>query len=195
MAINYYIVDTETTGTKAGYHEITQVSIIRASDRVQLNKYIRPEFPERTSQDALTYTGRTMADLDKGDSKEAVVQICNDFFFEDGCEPEDRCIIGHNIVVFDKKFLYALWGSVGKPFPANLWLDTIPYIKAFIRAKGLTEKKFNLNLSCELVGIKPKEGAHNAVTDTQNNYLLWEALKKEGLPSLPHIKRFAHVLE
>jgi DNA polymerase III epsilon subunit-like protein len=195
MAINYYILDTETTGTKHGYHEITQIAIIRASDRVQMNKYIKPQFLDRVSPDALTYTGRTMADLEKGGTKEEAVQLCNNFLKEDGADPEDRCIIGHNIFVFDKRFIHYLWGSVGETFPANLWLDTIPYTKAFIKAKGLTSKKYSLNIACELVGVTPKEGAHNAVSDTQNNYLLWEALKKEGVPSLPHIKRMAHVIE
>lgn len=194
MAINYYVVDTETTGLKSDYHEVTQISIIRCSDRKQLNKYIKAEFPNRATPQALEYTNRTIEDLNKGGTKKEAVDICNSFFDEDGGTPEERCIIGHNIVNFDKKFLYQLWQDCGSIFPANLWLDTLPYIKDFAKQRGLDAKKFNLNAALELVGLKPKEGQHNAITDTQNNYLLWDKLKKEGIGHLPHVKRFAHSL-
>lgn len=192
MAINYYVVDTETTGLKSDYHEVTQISIIRCSDRKQLNKYIKAEFPNRATPQALEYTNRTIEDLNKGGTKKEAVDICNSFFDEDGGTPEERCIIGHNIVNFDKKFLYQLWQDCGYVFPANLWLDTLPYIKDFAKQRGLDAKKFTLNAALEIVGLKPKEGQHNAITDTQNNYLLWDKLKKEGIGHLPHMKRFAH---
>jgi len=192
--IQYYMLDTETNGSKsAGYwHEITQISIIRCSDRVQLNKYIRIEHPERTSIDALTYTDRTMEDLDKGDPKKDVVDFCNAFFEADGKTPEERCIVGHKIIAFDKRFLHSLWESLGYIFPANLWLDTHTYVKDFVKKNGLGKQKLDLESSLILVGGKPKEGSHNAVIDTQNNYMLWDKLKKEGIPAVSHIKRFAH---
>lgn len=178
MNIHYYVIDTETSGTKSGWHEVNQISIIRCSDRFQLNKYIKAEYPERVNPNALKYTNRVYADLLKGDSKEYVVNFCNDFFNEDGATPEQRCIIGHNIWNFDRKFLQEMWASVNQEFPANLWLDTIPYIKSFMKKKGLTETKHNLTLACQMVGVNPKPGAHNAIVDTQNNYLLWKALKE-----------------
>jgi DNA polymerase III epsilon subunit-like protein len=194
MSIEFYIADTETTGTcsKNNWHEITQISIIRCADRVQLNKYIKPEHPERTNYQALAYTGRTMKDLEKGDDKKIVVDFCNDFFSKDGKTPEERCIIGHNIISFDKRFLHALWEELGYTFPANLWLDTLPYVRDFAKKRGLDEKKFNLERALEIVGAKPRPGAHNAIVDTQNNYILWDKLKKEGISALPHMKRFAH---
>lgn len=200
--IQYYILDTETTGTKADYHEITQISIIRCSDRRQLNKYIKAEFPKRASPDALRYTNRTMADLYKGDDRGEVVEFCNKFFEEDGVAPEFRCIVGHSIWSFDKRFLHAMWASEKKEFPANLWLDTIPYIKEFMKKKGIDSKKFNLNYSCEVVGLKPRPGAHNAIVDTQNNYKLWKALTEtHQIPTISTkdgtslIKRAAHTLD
>jgi len=192
--IEFYTLDTETNGCKsAGYwHEITQISIIRCSDRQQLNKYIRIEHPERTSMDALSYTNRTMEDLEKGEHKKTVVDFCNSFFESDGKKPEDRCIVGHKIISFDKRFLHALWESLGYTFPANLWLDTHSYIKEFVKKNNLGKQKLDLESSLILLGAKPKEGSHNAMIDTQNNYILWDKLKKEGIPALSHIKRFAH---
>lgn len=195
MTIKNYIVDTETSGLKCGFHEITQISIIRCSDRRQLNKYIRAEFPNRANAQALSYTGRTIADLYKGDSKKEVVDFCNKFFDEDEGTPEERCIIGHNIVNFDKKFLFQLWEDCGYTFPACLWLDTIPYVKAYAKQNGIEAKKFNLEAAMGIVGKKARKGAHNAVVDTQNNYILWDQIKKEGIAPIHHIKRFAHEVE
>ncbi len=190
---HYYIVDTETTGTKDSYHEITQISIIRCSDKKQLNKFIKAEHPERTSEQALTYTGRTMADILKGGPKEDAVEICDKFFLEDGATPEQRCIVGHNIISFDKRFLHALWSSVGKEFPANIWLDTLPYIKAYSKQNNLNEKKFTLENALRIVGATPVAGEfHDAKIDTRNNFLLYEALTKSGVAPVPYMKRFAH---
>lgn len=192
--IKYYIVDTETTGLTPGYHEITQISIIRCSDRKQLNRYIKAQYPKRVNPVALEKTDRTYSDLFKGDSRGEVVEFCNNFFNEDGTDPEERCIIGHNIIKFDKGFLHELWGGEGLEFPACLWLDTMSYIGAWKKMKGLTTRKSNLNWSLEALGITPRPGGHNAVIDTQNNYILWDQLKKKNLPALPHMKRFAHKL-
>ena len=181
--IEYYILDLETNGTssKNYWHEITQISIIRCADRVQLNRYIKPEHPERTNPQALEYTGRTMADLEKGDPKRVVVDFCNEFLKKDGKTPEDRCMVGHNIISFDKRFVHALWDDLGYVFPANLWMDTLPYVKDYAKRAGLDEKKFSLERAVEIVGATPRPGAHNAVIDTQNNYILWDKLKKHGV--------------
>lgn len=193
--IQYYVLDTETTGVKPDYHEITQISIIRCSDRKQLNRYIKAHHPERVNSVALEKTNRVYSDLFKGDSRKEVVEFCNNFFLADGTEPEERCIIGHNIIKFDKPFLHKLWKGEGYEFPANLWLDTMLYIGAWKKRQGLTTRKSNLNWSLEALGITPRPGGHNAVVDTQNNYILWDKLKKEGLPAVPHMKRFAHRLD
>lgn len=202
VQICYYVIDTETTGTKVDYHEITQISIIRCSDRFQLNKYIKAEFPKRANPEALKYTGRTMADLYKGDNRKDVVEFCNNFFEEDGVTPEFRCIVGHSIWSFDKRFLHSMWAAENKKFPASLWLDTIPYTKEFMKKKGIDNKKFNLNKACEVVGVTPRPGAHNAVVDTQNNYKLWKALTEtHQVPTISTkdgtslIKRAEHILE
>jgi DNA polymerase III epsilon subunit-like protein len=190
--IHNYIIDLETTGVKTNWHEVTQITIIRCSDRNQLNKYIWPKFPDRTSPDALKYTGRTMQDLYKGEPAEDVVKACHEFILQDGAQPEGRCIIGHNILSFDKRFLHALWEECDLVFPANLWLDTIRYFRAYLKKKGIKDRKTNLNHALEVLGKKPRPGAHNAIVDTQNNYILWNALKKEGVPNISLIKREAH---
>jgi DNA polymerase III epsilon subunit-like protein len=187
--LNFYIVDTETNGLRAGYHEITQLSIIRCSDRHQLNKFIRAEFPNRTDPRALTATGRVMADILTGISKKEAIESCEAFVNEDEATPEHRCFIGHN-VSFDRRFLQKLWLTEGKEFPAVCWLDTMQCAKLYMTLTlGLEKPKKGLQDALKNCGLKPRTGAHNAISDTQNTYILREHMIKQGFDFLPHIKR------
>jgi DNA polymerase III epsilon subunit-like protein len=191
--IVYYIIDLETTGLKAGYHEPTEIGIIRAADRVQLWRNIKCEFPERASFDALAITKKTIADLERGFTKEQVVDECEKFFNEDGLTPAHRCIVGHNIFSFDKRFLHALWEMLGKEFPAHLFLDTIPMIRHYAKQIGLVKPKVNLHASLDIVGVKKLYDAHNAKVDSRNSYLLWKDLiDNKKIDHLPFIKTAIH---
>jgi DNA polymerase III alpha subunit (gram-positive type) len=193
MSIEYYIIDTETTGLSEITNEVTEISIIRCSDKNQLNRFIKCEHPETVNKKALEVTGRTMQDLLKGDPKESVVKDCNEFFEKDGLQPENRCIVGHNIVTFDKKFLFALWEKCGLIFPANLWLDTLSYISAYAKRENLPKKRMNLVESMVALDLNPKtKNIHTAKIDSQNNFYLYQGLKKTGIPQVEIMKRFAH---
>jgi DNA polymerase III epsilon subunit-like protein len=198
----YYVIDTETTGLKAGYNEMTEIGIIRCTDRVQLWRLIKCEYPERANFDALAITKKTMADLEKGYDKEAVVAECEKFFIEDGLTPAHRCIVAHN-AAFDRRFLHALWESCGKEFPAHLWLDTIGLTKEFLKqvdqsqikiAKTATGKvSTQLHACCDMVGINKISEAHNAKVDSRNTYLLHRNLIEEKkIDHLPLIKAAIH---
>jgi DNA polymerase III epsilon subunit-like protein len=190
--IIYYVLDLETTGLSAKDHEINEISIIRVKDKVQLTKHVRCEYPERASFDALRITNKTIADLDNGISKEEAISIVEKFFQQDGLSPEFRCIIGHNIIAFDKKMLFALWEKCGKEFPAHLWMDTMHMTKQHAKNAGIVKPKVNLQASCDMLQIKKVAGMHNAKSDTRNCYLLWEKLKESNIDYLPFIKTFAH---
>ena len=199
----YCVIDTETNGLKANYHTMTEIGIIRCTDRVQLCKNIKCETPERSSFDALAITKKTLADLEKGHKKEIVVEECERFFAEDGLTPAHRCIVAHN-APFDRKFLHALWESCGKEFPAHLWLDTMSLTKQFIKdsgidvdckMKGLPKPKVNLHAACDLVGIKKLSDAHNSKVDSRNTYLLHRQLVEEKKVNyLPFIKTAVHTI-
>lgn len=207
--LQYYVIDTETTGLKSGYHEMTEIGIIRCTDRVQLWRQIKCVYPERANFDALAITKKTMADLERGHDKEAVVLECEKFFAEDGLTPAHRCIVAHN-APFDRKFLHALWESCGKEFPAHLWLDTISLTKEFLKnadESQLTIVKTptgrvstQLHACCDMVGIKKISEAHNAKVDSRNTYLLHRQLvskKAEGgleVDYLPFVKTAIHAV-
>lgn len=193
IMLQYYVIDTETTGLKADYHEMTEIGIIRCTDRVQLWRQIKCGYPERANLDALRITKKTMADLENGHDPQIVIEECEKFFNEDGLTPAHRCIVGHNIFSFDKRFLFAFWQNVGKVFPATLWLDTIPMTKQYAKNIGLIKPKVNLHAALDICQIKKFSDAHNAKVDSRNTYLLWKNLMEEKkIDHLPFIKTAAH---
>ena len=202
--LQYYVIDTETTGLKSGYHEVTEIGIIRVTDRVQLWRQIKCVYPERANFDALAITKKTMADLERGYDREAVIAECEKFFAEDGLTPAHRCIVAHN-APFDRKFLHAMWEASGKEFPAHLWLDTIQLTKEFL--KNADESQLNivktptgrvstqLHACCDMVGSKKLSEAHNAKVDSRNTYLLHRNLIEEKkVDYLPFIKTAVHAV-
>jgi DNA polymerase III epsilon subunit-like protein len=201
--LKYYVIDTETTGLKANYHEMTEIGIIRCEDRVQLWRQIKCVYPERANFDALAITKKTMSDLERGIDQVAAVEECEKFFAEDGLTPAHRCIIAHN-APFDRKFLHALWEQLGKEFPAHLWLDTMSLTREFLKisgieaehkVKGLKKPPVNLHASCDWVGIKKLSDAHNAKVDSRNTYLLHRALiEDKKVDYLPFIKTAIHTV-
>lgn len=207
MGIKYYICDTETNGLRAAnrFHEVLEIGIIDYDTKVHLYENIKCEQISNSSFDALKITGKTLADLEKGKLKEEVVEKVMRFFEQDGLTPAHRCIVGHNIIPFDKKFLHALWESCGIAFPANLWLDTISLTQEYIKksdpntlnitktATGRISK--TLHAACDMLNIKRLSKAHDASNDSKNNYLLFKRLMEEGIDHLPHIKTFIHSFE
>lgn len=191
--LTYYCIDTETTGLKPGWAEITQISIIRNSDRHQLSLYIRPEFPERASEEALRKTGRTQADLYRGDSKLKAITAIDNFLSQDGLTPAHRCIIGHNCN-FDQRFVHALWEEHEKPFMADLWANTQALAREFAKKNGIPKPKLTLGASLQMLSIKAAPGEHEAVADARNAYLLWNKALDLGLDHLAVIKNIPHTI-
>jgi DNA polymerase III epsilon subunit-like protein len=190
----YYCLDLETTGLKAAFHEITELSILRAEDRVQLSKQVRCLNPQNASFDALRITGKTIGDLSKGISSTELVEEVEFFLAEDNATPAHRCLVGHNIVSFDKKFLWHLWEMQGKRFPFDMYLDTLHMAKAYAKKQQLIKPSLKLGNACDLFGIKKAQGEHAAKADTRNTYLLWKKLM-ESMDHLEFIKQIPHLIE
>ena len=204
MSLLYYVIDTETTGLKSNFHEMTEIGIIRCTDRVQLWRQIKCEYPERANFDALAITKKYLSDLENGCSKEEAVAAAEKFFEEDRASPAHRCIVAHN-AAFDRKFLHALWEQCGKSFPAHLWLDTISLTKEFLKTADTSNMNITktatgrvstqLHACCDMVGVKKLSESHNAKVDSRNTYLLWKHLTQEkNLDYLPFIKTEVHVV-
>lgn len=198
--IHYYMYDLESTGLKAGFHEINQISIIRISDNFQKTINIAVEHPERASQQVLDIQKITRADLKRGIKKQQAVEEINSFFNEDGAGPEARCIVGHNIA-FDRRHSHALWEQEKVRFPADLWLCTKKLMSTYVKKYGQaqvmelqkTEKvKYGLDMCLIGLGLKPKFGAHSATIDTQNNLVLYNHLLSQNLNHVRVIENIPH---
>jgi DNA polymerase-3 subunit epsilon len=191
MALNYYICDTETSGLSSSYHEITEFSFIRCSDRVQISRNVRCDYPEHANADSLRITGKTLADLSIGISQQQAIEEIIEFLNQDGSIPAGRCIIAHN-ASFDERFIHALFKRFGKTFPADLWLCSMAMTKAYAKSLGLVKPKVSLAASCELLGVKQQGNAHSAKADSRNTYYLWDKLvQKNAFNVLPFIKNSA----
>jgi DNA polymerase III alpha subunit (gram-positive type) len=187
----YYILDTETTGLRADYNEITEISIIRVDTKQQLFRNVKAMYPERASWDALKITRKTRESLKTGDKMSDVIKACNDFFDLDGSSPASRIIVGHNIG-FDRRFLHSAWEEYGCAFPASLWCDTLKIMKAYTKSKGLTKVSHKLPDCLDLLGLKKTAGEiHSAKIDARNNFFLWQDIQskidvKDYIDTIPH---------
>lgn len=205
--LNYYVLDLETTGLQSGYQEVVEISIIRACDRVQFTRNIRAQYPERASLDALEITGKTLSDLMIGKTHVEVIKEVNQFFELDKGSPASRCIVGHNIVAFDTKFLHAMWAQEGQAFPAHLFLDTLTMTKHFLKTHTLDESKLpktargkvstRLHAALQITGAKQiTQQAHTAKSDTRNTFMLWKKLVEDHqMDYLPHVKNIPHYIK
>jgi DNA polymerase III alpha subunit (gram-positive type) len=191
MAISFYVLDLETTGLSKDIHEITELCLIRAEDRMTLNRQVKVNHPENASFDAMKITGKSFDDLKKGISPIQLIKDVEDFLAQDGIPPSHKCLIGHNLTAFDRVFLWKLWEDNNKKFGFDMYLDTLHMARDYGKKIGLIKPKLSLGASCDLLQIKKVAGEHNASSDTKNTYFLWERLMKE-VDYLKHIKRLPH---
>lgn len=199
--IKYYILDTETTGLKTGYHEINQISIIRVEDGFQKSWNIAVENPKHASAQALQIQNKTKADLKIGITIQEAIKGVNEFLHEDGLNEASRCFIGHN-VSFDRRFMQAAWEKEKQKLMADLWLCTKKYMKAYVnkvgdaevkKKQGEEEKvKYGQDRCLEGVGLTPKFGAHSASIDCQNCLTLYKFLNGQGLNEVRVIENKPH---
>lgn len=174
--LEYYVLDTETTGLKSDYHEIFQISLIKVSNLSQITRNIKVQFPQRASLDSLRITNKSLDDLKKGLSKKQVVEEISNFMELDDKKSDSRCIIAHN-VKFDRSFIKSLWKTQNKIFPAFLWMDTLQITRDYIKKNNIVSKA-NLSDSCDLFGIKKMAGAHDARIDARNTFFLYKKLEE-----------------
>lgn len=189
----YYIIDTETTGLSAGFHEVFQISIIRESDRHQISRNIKIDFPERASPEALKVTNKKISELLIGDSKENVINEIEKFLSLDESSSEHRVFVAHN-ASFDQRFCHALWGSVNKKFPADYWLDTKEISRIWQKKNGIQKPELSLSASLIKNGLTALPGQHNAIVDARNAYILYKSAKDNNIDYLPLIKKKSHNL-
>jgi DNA polymerase III alpha subunit (gram-positive type) len=139
-----------------------------------------------------------------GKTHAEVIKEVNQFLEMDKETPASRCIVGHNIVAFDVKFLHAMWEQEAQTFPAHLYLDTLTMTKHFLKTHTIDEtnlpKTARGKVSTRLLAALQITGAqqitkqsHTAKSDTRNTFMLWKKLVEDHqMDYLPHIKNIPH---
>lgn len=194
--MEYYIVDTETTGTDTRQHEISEISIIRFSDKHQITRFIYLEHPEKADPFALEATGRKRNELNSGlsiseNSKWKVIPEVHNFLLKDGLTPEHRCLVAHN-AAFDRRFMQAVWQKNKLVLPVNFWLDTMKISRREMKKEGVKKPKVTLAATLEKFGITPIGQAHRAAYDAQNLFRFFKKIRDEKIDFLENIERYEH---
>lgn len=200
MGLKYYVIDLESSGLKASWHEINQLSIIRVDDKFQKTFNIAVANPWRASQEALNVQNKTKEDLKIGISIKEAIEKVDAFIEEDGLNESSRCFIGHN-VSFDRRFLHAAWELEKKRFKGDLWLCTKKFMKSYVnkvgedKIKKLQDEakvKYGQGKCLQGVGLKPRYGAHSASIDCQDCLDLYSFLMDQNLNHVRVIENKPH---
>jgi DNA polymerase III epsilon subunit-like protein len=204
MGIEYFVLDTETTGLKANWNSVNQISVIHEGTGQQITINIKVKHPERASQEALAVQQITYADLKRGIPSEEAVKKVSEFISSWGATPNHRCTVCHN-ASFDRKFCHQEWLDANEIYPGNLWLCTKKFAQAYVKKHNLQEKvaraqqnanplkpKFGLNDFLNGIGITPKIGAHSAEVDTQNTLDLFHFLQNSNTEYISLIENIPH---
>jgi len=186
-----YVLDTETSGLKPGFHEITEISILRCEDLEQRVWKLNIHHPERFSKEAIMVTGQNVNSiLKRGIYLEDSMDDINDFLKEDNNDADGRVIIAHN-GCFDRRQIEHNWGMHKKTFPANYWLDTKEMARKYIRKDLKLQGRQSVALGRLLDFLKIKNieaNAHSAEVDVRNTFRLWKYLEARGISNIEFTK-------
>jgi len=189
--MKFYVLDIETSGLRPGFHEITEISILRCEDLVQKVWLLNIRYPQRFSKEALMVTGQNVMEITKRPSYlPDVIADINAFLEEDKEDADGRVIIAHN-GSFDRNQIEHNWKISKSFFPANYWLDTKEVARKFIKKQLKLPGRQSVALGklLELFKIKNVEpNAHSAEVDVRNTFRLWKYLEARGMSNIEFTK-------
>lgn len=169
-------IDTETTGTQVGYHELIEIAAIRASSDGQVVKgewsaRMLPKFPERITTAAQQLNGFSLEAW--RDISQPPVTIWRSFVeFVSGCVP-----VCHN-PSFDRPFITLAAASYGI---LELGLDYhwigVESLAWPLYGAGMFSK-LSLADICRGLGIPPEPAMHGAVNGAATCRQVYLALMK-----------------
>ncbi len=160
-------LDLETTGLKAGYHEITEIGVIHE----KLGKWscrIRPRYMSRADPESLEIHGYNNVDWDGAPYFEGVAKQIIEYL-------ENTILIGHNIAGFDIPFLHGNFemAELSSEDISRSVMDTMTLAIEHLVPKGL--KQLRLHSVCDFLKIS-NEGEHTALADAERVKQVWEKL-------------------
>ena len=181
----YFMTDIESSGLSVEFNEITEISCLDCQTLEQITWMIRIRRPEKCSKEAMYITNKTPEELmSRGRYIEEVLDEISEFILKGGTEIDEVCVIGHNVVNFDRKFLEYNFSSNGKKFPAIYYLDTLKMSKKYTKdILGIRKTSHKLNDLMITANIKTAEteNMHTSATDVRNNFRLWKKMIADGM--------------
>jgi len=173
-----YICDVESTGLLKD-NDIIELSLYRLSNDEQKTWCIKPIKTDNIQPDALRVNKHILDDLlhktkigkEKYIEANLVIVEIENWLAEDFQASEDRILVGHNVLGFDKDMLIELWKKCNSietfPFNKRYAIDTMQ-TQIFLEAIGKSEgsEYYNLMGLVEKYAIK-KERAHAADSDVR----------------------------
>lgn len=149
-------LDVETTGTKPGFHEVTEIGL-RHTEKGGLCLQIAPHHIERAEQEALQKSGYNTADWANAKPFDSLVPKITEYI-------EDATIVAHN-APFDVSMLQGEYDSACLSHDELFRdvIDTMALARIFLVPLGLN--LLNLQSCMKFIGVE-YEGGHNAYEDT-----------------------------
>lgn len=152
----FCFLDVETTGTKPGYHEVTEIGL-RHSEKGGLCLQIAPRHIERAQEEALVVSRYNSADWVEAKEFRHEVGRITEFL-------EDATIVAHN-APFDVSMIHGEYDMAGLERGHLLRdvIDTMALARAFLVPLGLN--RIGMGACMKFIG-ESYDGAHNAYDDT-----------------------------
>lgn len=164
--------DIETTGLRAGHHEITELGFIHE----KLGSWcvrVKPKFPERFEEAARSISGYNDQEWEGAPPLEEVMMKVREFTYE-------SIIVGHNIIGFDIPFVNGNCKMMGIdfeiPLKMNALIDTQMLALTHLVPRGL--RYLGLKPCCTFFGIS-NDGQHNAYDDCARTKLVYEGIMEK----------------
>ena len=165
---NYVLFDLETTGISTIKDRVVEIAAIKVENGIIVDEYstlVNPEIP--IPDNAKKVNGITDRMVKNSPTFDNALYTFIKFAGE-------NVLVGHNIQIFDLKFIYCdsllYFGTI----PGNDFINTLQLAKIYLpelEHHSLTNmaKYYNINI----------EGAHRALADCKINQKVSELLKKE----------------
>lgn len=167
-------VDTETTGLKAGAHQVIEIGAM-TSDGAEFVALIRLERGAEVSPDAMRVNG---IDLRGREWRESAVSLRDALDSFVRWLPTGAVLVAHN-AAFDRRMLEADALRVGVAWPAVEWFCTKLWADDLRKRGALATADSKLHTLCAHFGV-PNDGEHRALADVVRMARVFDELRAIG---------------
>lgn len=167
-------VDTETTGLKAGAHQVIEIGAM-TSEGAEFVRLIRLERGAEVSPDAMRVNG---IDLRGREWRESAVSLRDALDSFVRWLPTGAVLVAHN-AAFDRRMLEGDAARVGVEWPEVEWFCTKMWADDLRKRGALATVDSKLHTLCAHYGI-PNDGEHRALADVVRMARVFDELSAIG---------------